>query len=257
MHPTALSNGKVFFDTYVAERGAATVIDLGSQDVNGSLRDVCPANAHYIGVDFAQAKNVDVVLTDPYALPFETGSVDIVVSSSCFEHSEMFWLVFNEILRVLKPNGLFYLNAPSNGAFHRYPVDCWRFYPDCGNALVSWAKRCGLSPALLESFTTRQHNDIWNDFVAVFVRDAEHAAEHPRRMLSSLHAFDNGFVSGAVEIANSNPFPEDIRNLVVISDAYTASQNKLADAEARLGAIETPVSDAASLPARAQHMPPL
>ena len=30
---------------------------------------------------------------------------------------------------------LFYLNAPSNGEFHRYPVDCWRFYPDAGGAL--------------------------------------------------------------------------------------------------------------------------
>jgi SAM-dependent methyltransferase len=71
-----------------------------------------------------------------YKLPFADGSVDVVLSSSCFEHSEFFWLLFLEILRVLRPEGLFYLNAPSNGPFHRYPVDCWRFYPDSGNALV-------------------------------------------------------------------------------------------------------------------------
>ena len=253
MHPTALSNGKLFFDTYVAELGEVTMIDLGSQDVNGSLRDVCPANARYIGVDFAQARNVDVVLTDPYSLPFNDASVDIVVSSSCFEHSEMFWLVFNEVLRILKPNGLFYLNAPTNGAFHRYPVDCWRFYPDSGNALVTWAKRCGMSPALLESFTTRQHNDIWNDFVAVFVRDAMHAGEHRRRMLSSHAAFDNGFVSGEAEIVNSNPFPEDIRSLMLVTNAYIASQTKLAEAEARLRAIEAKIGDATGLPAQARQ----
>ena len=31
---------------------------------------------------------------------------------------------------MLRPAGLFYLNAPSNGDFHRYPVDCWRIMPD-------------------------------------------------------------------------------------------------------------------------------
>src|SRR5690606_22164720 len=103
---------------------------------------VAPANVTYIGLDFEKAKGVDVLLTDPYTLPFENESVDVVVSSSCFEHSEMFWLVFAEILRILKPNGLVYLNAPSNGVVHRYPVDCWRFYPDAGEALATWGKRC-------------------------------------------------------------------------------------------------------------------
>jgi len=248
MHPTALSNGKLFFDTYVAGLGEVVVIDLGSQDVNGSLRDVCPANARYIGVDFVHARNVDVVLTDAYSLPFETASVDVVVSSSCFEHSEMFWLVFNEVLRILKPNGLFYLNAPSNGAFHRYPVDCWRFYPDCGNALVTWAKRCGMSPAMLESFTTRQRDDIWNDFVAVFVQDAKRAAEHCGRMISSHGAFDNGFVAGEATIWNMNLFPEDIRSLVMITNAYLASQNKLNAIEARLSGTGTDISNVASSP---------
>ena len=40
-------------------------------------------------------------------------SIDIVVSISTFEHTEFFWETFLEILRVLKPNGLFFLNAPS------------------------------------------------------------------------------------------------------------------------------------------------
>ena len=70
-------------------------------------------------MDFQQARGVDVVLDDPYKLPLDDASVDIVVSSSCFEHSEMFWLVFLEVMRVLKSDGLFYLNAPSAGSFHQ------------------------------------------------------------------------------------------------------------------------------------------
>ncbi len=53
MHPTAMSNGKLFFDTYVSRLGEVTLVEIGSQDVNGSLRSVCPDNVSYIGVDCA------------------------------------------------------------------------------------------------------------------------------------------------------------------------------------------------------------
>ncbi len=97
---------------------------------------------------------------------------------------------------MLKPEGLFYLNAPSNGDIHRYPLDCWRFYPDAGVALENWGRRCGHDPALLESFTTRQRDDAWNDFVAVFVKDASQARRHPVRMIERIDDFMNGRVHG-------------------------------------------------------------
>jgi SAM-dependent methyltransferase len=137
---------------------------------------------------------VDVVLDDPYKLPFADQSVDVCVSTSCLEHSEFFWLLFQEVLRTLKPTGLFYLNAPSNGSFHRYPVDCWRFYPDSGIALQNWGRRVGYDCALLESFVGHQGTDEWNDFVAVFVKDRAHAARFPQRMSSRGVAFTNGLV---------------------------------------------------------------
>lgn len=140
MHPTAMSNFISFFDVYsksFPQTRDTRVVEIGSQDVNGSLRSVVPSGFDYVGVDFQEGKGVDIVLDDPYSLPFQSNSVDIVLSSSCFEHSEMFWLVFLQVMRMLKPDGIFYLNAPSSGDFHRYPVDCWRFYPDSGRALVS------------------------------------------------------------------------------------------------------------------------
>jgi SAM-dependent methyltransferase len=193
MHQTAMMNGKLFFDCYsknFIQGKKTTVIEIGSQDVNGSLKDVCPSYFNYIGVDFVSAKNVDVVLTDPYLLPFESNSIDIVVSSSCLEHSEMFWLVFLEVLRVLKPNGLFYINAPSRGPFHRYPVDCWRFYPDSGNALNKWANRSGFDSLMLESFI--QKNGEWGDFVAVFLKDAKFINSYPDKIITSKSDFVNG-----------------------------------------------------------------
>lgn len=206
MHDTAIQNGARFFQTYVNRLQDVTVLDIGAQNVNGSLKASCPKSAKYIGIDFVAGKDVDVVLSDPYKLPFEDAYADIIVSSSCFEHSEMFWVVYLEVMRVLKPSGLFYLNAPSNGTYHRYPVDCWRFYPDCGQALVQWGRLNGMNSAVLESYICNQHIESWNDFVSVFVKDESRASEHPNRILDSFTDFTNGRVrmpSGDLQVRNA------------------------------------------------------
>mgnify|MGYP002526212509 CR=1 FL=1 len=70
----------------------------------------------YIGVDMKEGKNVNIVLKDAYKFEsIQNSSIDIAISTSTFEHTEFFWLSYLEILRVLKPNGIFYLNVPSNG----------------------------------------------------------------------------------------------------------------------------------------------
>jgi len=192
MHDTALIYGKKFFDTYLKNVENLTIVDIGSEDVNGSLRSIAPSNNTYVGVDFAKAKGVDIVITDPYSLPFNNETVDVVVSSSCFEHSEFFWLVFNEMLRILKPSGLIYMNVPSNGAYHRYPVDCWRFYPDSGVALQNWGNKSGYNCAMLESFIGVKKKDVWNDFVAVYVKDDNHSSKYCDRIQDTLTEFTNG-----------------------------------------------------------------
>lgn len=216
MHPTAVSNCKSFFETYASSfssRSHVRVVEIGSQDVNGNLRSTIPSRFEYVGVDFVAGKNVDVVLDDPYQLPFDNGSADIVVSSSCFEHSEMFWLVFLEIMRVLAPKGLFYLNAPSNGWFHRHPVDCWRFYPDSGRALVSWAKRNSINAALLESYTSLQAKDVWNDFVAVFLKDETYLSDFPERILHRKVDVTNGLLYGSNDFIRQSDATEDQKGL--------------------------------------------
>lgn len=219
MHATAMLHGRRFFEAYGPRfDGPPKVLDIGSRDVNGSLRAVCPDGADYTGVDFAPGKGVDVVLDDPYAFPFPDGTFDVVVSSSCFEHAEMFWLTFLEALRVLKPKGLFYLNATSSGAFHRHPVDCWRFYPDSGNALVAWARRSGVKAALLESFVSDPLDNpmFWTDFVAVFVKSEDHAAEFPNRIVHGFSDFSNGIVAGEGQFLNFSELSVEQKKLFTI-----------------------------------------
>ena len=216
MHDTSIINAKLFFETYSNSIRSAPdhvkVIEIGSQDVNGTIRSVCPTDFEYIGLDFQKAKGVDIVITDPYQLPFDNESVDVVVSNSCFEHSEFFWVLFLEVLRILKPAGLFYLNAPSNGAYHRYPVDCWRFYPDSGHALVAWAKRNGIDSILLESYTGNKVADIWNDFVAVFLKDQRLESKFPERIIERFSNFDNGWTSKSSMLLNQQLLTEDQRH---------------------------------------------
>lgn len=199
MHPSALKFGGLFFELYGDSFSDAIVVDIGSQDVNGSLHDSAPKNSKYIGVDFVSGKNVDIVLDDPYKIPFEDNSIDIVVCSSVFEHSQLFWVLFLEIIRILKPEGVLYLNAPSNGYIHRYPVDCWRFYPDSGLALIEWAKLNGYNPSLLESFIGDKNYQIdsqetwWNDYCAVFVKDISRAHLHNNRLLNKIDNYTNAY----------------------------------------------------------------
>jgi SAM-dependent methyltransferase len=194
-------------------------VELGSQNVNGTLRDAFTGEyIRYTGIDFESGDGVDIVLEDPYKLPIEDNQADIVLCSSVLEHSELFWVSFLEMVRILKPGGVLYLNVPSNGNFHRHPVDCWRFYPDSGRALQKWAQLNNHNILLLESFTGDQHHDIWNDFVGVFLKESTsepyHLNTYNQRIVNYISDYTNAFVYGSDEIHNYSLDPEDRRKLL-------------------------------------------
>ena len=210
MHDTALMYGEYFFLTYLRDAKGLKIVDIGAQDINGSLRSVAPLKNDYIGVDFVEGKGVDLIMKDPYSLPFEDSSIDVIVSSSCYEHAEFFWLSFNEALRILKPTGLLYINSPSNGYYHRHPVDCWRFYPDSGVALQNWGNRSGYECALLESFIGVRKNAIWNDFVGIFVKDKKHASKFTMR-IQDITDVINGRYLYSEYIVNYRPYVQTFK----------------------------------------------
>jgi SAM-dependent methyltransferase len=171
MHDTAEKNARWFFEKYVTKTDC-NILEIGSWtpvDSAFMIRNLKPNNSKYFGMDLQLGNNVDIVLEDTFKFPFEDNFFDYVVSSSCFEHDEFFWVTYLEILRVLKPGGLFYLNAPSTGPYHAYPVDCWRFYMDAGQSLVKWGIKNGYtSNELLEKFVDERMSDVWEDYVCVF-----------------------------------------------------------------------------------------
>lgn len=171
-------------ENYLATAQSLVVADLGSYDVNGSYRHLFSREGwRYIGVDLSAGPNVDCVLKSPYRLPFKTNSLDVFVSGQAFEHIEFFWLTWMEMVRTLKPGGLIFLIAPSRGSEHRYPVDCWRYYPDGFAALAKYG-----SLDLLECQTDwglEGHPDSveWGDTVGVFRKQKQPVLENLRSRL--------------------------------------------------------------------------
>lgn len=132
----------------------------------------------YICLDIEPHPSVDVVIKPGEKFPFENGSIDIIVSTSCFEHDPCFWVTFKEMCRVTKLDGFIYINAPSNGEYHKYPGDNWRFYPDAGQALAYWSSISynneNIYPvSVKETFFIHKDDQIWTDFVCIWQRSNE------------------------------------------------------------------------------------
>lgn len=212
MHDTAYRYGQAFYDQYIPKYQNIQIVEVGSQNVNGGLRDIFTTPyTHFVGLDFVPGPGVDHVLQDPYTIPYPDNVLDVILCSSVLEHCDMFWLLFLDMTRVLKPGGVIYINAPSNGNFHRHPVDCWRFYPDAGKALEKWARRNNQEIVLLESFIGNQDQDRWNDFVAVFCKGEQYTSTHGR-ILNQIQDYTNGYMYGQGDsFLNYDCIPEDRR----------------------------------------------
>ena len=143
---------------------SVTVLDIGGADVNGSYRPIFnDPRFKYLSADLVDGPEISIVLEDPYKLPLDDASVDVVLSGQMLEHCEFFWLSFAEMIRVLRPGGYLFLIAPSAGPIHRHPVDCYRFYPDAYRALARYAN-CRLVEVWCDE------RGPWNDLVGVFTR---------------------------------------------------------------------------------------
>lgn len=138
MHPQSERLMQSFASTVPA---GATVVDVGSRDVNGNFREMF-ASQRYIGIDIQPGANVDVVVSE-YQYPFASNSIPFVVSGSTLEHVRKTWLWMREVARILKPGGRLCVIVPYEHPYHEHPIDCWRVYPEGLKALFDDA---GLTP---------------------------------------------------------------------------------------------------------------
>jgi len=171
MHANSLRHMQALVERYLDPAQALTIGDIGSYDVSGSYRPLFARGTWtYTGIDVNAGPNVDAVLESPYQFPIADAHFDVLVSGQAFEHVKFFWLTWMEMVRTLKPGGFIFLIAPSRGPEHRYPVDCWRFYPDGFRALAEYGKIVCLEARTDWAAYPGARGRVWGDTVGVFAK---------------------------------------------------------------------------------------
>ena len=170
MHKSAYKHAENLYNKYCKENiKNKIVIDIGSLDVNGTVNPIFKDAKQYVGIDQCAGKNVDIEASS-HSIPLEDQHCDITMSSSCFEHDDMFWVSFLEMCRITKRGGYIYVQAPSDGKYHAHPVDNWRFYKDSWDALRKWAKLNDYNLELIEGFVDEKTDGHWHDSIGIYRR---------------------------------------------------------------------------------------
>ena len=89
------------------------LLEIGSLDVNGSVRPRFPRAAPYVGIDLAPGPGVDVVATGHDFGPDEAFAT--VVTTECLEHDPGWRTTLANIVRVLRPGGALVLTCATTG----------------------------------------------------------------------------------------------------------------------------------------------
>ena len=146
MHKSSYKKMQYFKNTYLHPNDDLKILDIGSFDKDGNYNYGVILNESkwsYHGLDVKPGNNIDIIVKDMYNWKeIDDETYDLVISGQAFEHIEFFWLTLEEIKRVLKPGGLFFLIVPSTGPVHKNPHDCYRFNE---NAMIAMAKYINFS----------------------------------------------------------------------------------------------------------------
>jgi len=160
MNDTTMLLMAKFIQRMLLKKGPLEILDLGAAIVKGqsqSFRQLFQRPGwRYYGADLESGRNVDIILRDAYRWQFPDNSWDVVISGNTLEHVEYPWEFMREVKRILKPGGLTCIIAPSSWHKHRYPVDCYRYFPDGMIALCKWS---GLKPLRVRRNTMNERHE--------------------------------------------------------------------------------------------------
>lgn len=115
------------------EKGAVKgkrVIEVGSFDVNGSLRYIVELMepSEYIGVDIKEGPGVDIICPGENLVDqFGRESFDVVISTCVLEHTRDWRSNISNIKNICKPKGTILIIVPIDWPYHEWPFDFWRF----------------------------------------------------------------------------------------------------------------------------------
>ena len=124
---------KIMFPNMFAR---ARVLEVGSLDINGSVRDFF-TDCAYMGADLEAGPGVDLV-AQGQDLDFPTGWFDTTISAECFEHNPYWLATFVNMHRMTRRGGLVVFTCatagrPEHGTTRTSPADSpftldWDYY---------------------------------------------------------------------------------------------------------------------------------
>lgn len=92
----------------------AAVLEIGSYDVNGSVRRLFDSATRYVGVDLVAGPGVDLVIAGK-DVDAPDGSFDVVLSGECFEHDADWRQTLRAMVRLTRPGGLVIFTCATRG----------------------------------------------------------------------------------------------------------------------------------------------
>lgn len=117
-----------FIAGHAAGLRPATVLEIGSLDVNGGVRPLFPTAKQYHGIDIAPGPGVDEVAdaADWHA----TTLFDVVVSTEVLEHAPRWRDVVTNAWNALHPGGVLVMTCATDPRPPHSAIDGWDVRPD-------------------------------------------------------------------------------------------------------------------------------
>jgi len=103
------------------------VVEIGSLNINGTVRGLFDAAAQYVGCDLGEGPGVDIVCKG-HELPYADGSFDVAISCECFEHDQHWEQTFKKMIDLVGDGGLVIFSCatigrPEHGTSRTSPAD--------------------------------------------------------------------------------------------------------------------------------------
>ena len=90
------------------------ILEIGSFDVNGNMRNLFNFCKTYTGLDLVNGPNVDIVMNGS-DIDRLNKKFDIVISCECFEHAKNWNIIFEKMCKVANDNSFVIFSVASKG----------------------------------------------------------------------------------------------------------------------------------------------
>lgn len=101
---------------------AQKILEIGSQNINGTVRDFFPHASEYLGLDLGIDEGVDWVIPGEL-VELPDAWADISISTECFEHCSTWDDVFTNMIRITKEGGLVLVTCAGIGRSTHGTID--------------------------------------------------------------------------------------------------------------------------------------